>query len=73
VRTRSVHELAERCHYEAGHVEQVARLSLALFDQMQPRHGFGIREREWLEAAAVLHDAGMLISHERHDQHAYYR
>lgn len=72
VRTRSVHELAERCHYEAAHVEQVARLSLALFDQMQARHGFGIREREWLEAAAILHDAGMLISHERHDRHAYY-
>jgi len=72
VRSRSAYELAERCNYEADHAAQVARLALALFDQLQSRHGLGVREREWLEAAALLHDIGMLISHEDHHKHSYY-
>ncbi len=72
IRRRSVVELAERCDYESEHAHQVARLGLALFDQTQPTHGMGDREREWLEYAAVLHDIGMHISYGRHHKHSYY-
>ena len=72
IRRRSVIELAERCDYEAEHANQVARLGLALFDQTQPTHGMGDREREWLEYAAALHDIGMHISYGRHHKHSYY-
>ncbi len=72
VRRRSVIELAERCSYWQEHSQQVTRLALALFDQLQPAHGLGGREREWLEFAALLHDIGVHISHGRHHKHSYY-
>jgi exopolyphosphatase/guanosine-5'-triphosphate,3'-diphosphate pyrophosphatase len=72
VRRRSVLELADRCRVASSHAQQVARLALSLFDQTAPVHGFGAREREWLEYAALLHDAGVHISYERHHQHSYY-
>ena len=72
VRRRSVIELAERCQYAADHARQVARLSLAVFDQTRGAHGMTDREREWLEYAAILHDIGVHISYERHHRHSYY-
>ena len=72
VRRRSVMELAERCSYWPPHAQQVARLALALFDQLQPGHGLADREREWLEFAALLHDVGVHISYGRHHKHSYY-
>jgi exopolyphosphatase/guanosine-5'-triphosphate,3'-diphosphate pyrophosphatase len=72
VRRRSVIELAERCHYVTAHAQQVARLSLALFDQTRRAHGLDDRAREWLEYAALLHDVGVHIGYERHHKHSYY-
>jgi exopolyphosphatase/guanosine-5'-triphosphate,3'-diphosphate pyrophosphatase len=72
VRRRSVIELAERCSYWPEHATQIARLSVALFDQTRGVHGLGDREREWLEYAGILHDIGVHISYERHHKHSYY-
>ena len=72
VRRRSVMELAERCNYARDHAEQVARMALTMFDQTQPSHGLGAREREWLEYSALLHDIGVHISYGRHHKHSYY-
>jgi exopolyphosphatase / guanosine-5'-triphosphate,3'-diphosphate pyrophosphatase len=72
VRRRSVIELAERCSYWPDHSHQIARLSLALFDRTRAIHGMTDKEREWLEYAAILHDAGVHISYERHHRHSYY-
>jgi exopolyphosphatase/guanosine-5'-triphosphate,3'-diphosphate pyrophosphatase len=72
VRRRSIVELAERCSYWPDHANQIARLSLAIFDQTQKVHGLTDREREWLEFAALLHDIGTHISYPRHHKHSYY-
>ena len=72
VRRRSALELAERCGWEVEHSQQVARLALAIFDGLKGIHGFGDREREWLEYAAWLHDVGNHISYEGHHRHSYY-
>ena len=72
VRRRSVFELAERCNYWPEHAQQVARLSVGLFDQTRGLHGLTDREREWLEYAALLHDIGVHISYEGHHKHSYY-
>lgn len=72
VRRRSIVELGERCNYWPEHAQQIARLSLALFDQTRGIHGLTDREREWLEYAALLHDIGVHISYERHHKHSYY-
>ncbi|RPI56922.1 MAG: Ppx/GppA family phosphatase [Acidobacteria bacterium] len=72
VRRRSIIELAERCSYWPEHANQVARLSLSIFDQTRGVHGLTDREREWLEFAALLHDIGTHISYPRHHKHSYY-
>jgi exopolyphosphatase/guanosine-5'-triphosphate,3'-diphosphate pyrophosphatase len=72
VRRRSVIELGERCGYNAAHARHVASLALSVFDQTRAVHHFGDQEREWLEYGALLHDAGVHISYERHHRHSYY-
>ena len=72
IRRRSVIELAERCSYWPEHANQVARLSLSIFDQTRSAHVLTDREREWLEFAALLHDVGTHISYPRHHKHSYY-
>ena len=72
VRRRSVIELGERCGYVSAHARHVSQLALSIFDQTRAVHRLGDREREWLEYAALLHDAGVHISYERHHRHSYY-
>jgi len=72
VRRRSVIELGERCGYNAAHARHVAALALSVFDQTRAVHRLGDQEREWLEYGALLHDAGVHISYERHHRHSYY-
>ncbi len=72
VRKRNILALARRCHASEVHALHVAGLALRLFDQTKPLHGFGQREREWLEFAAILHDIGYLINSRQHHKHAYY-
>ncbi len=61
-----------RCGYREEHAEQVARLSLALFDQLKEVHRLGDEERALLHAAALLHDVGSFVSYNRHHKHSYY-
>ncbi len=72
IRLSSVRHLAKKLHYEKEHCEHVAALALALFDRTTAIHGGGPYNRELLEAAAILHEVGLFISHERHHQHSYY-
>src|SRR5262249_38356961 len=72
VRRRSVVELGERCGYSPVHAKHVAALALSIFDQTRAVHRLGDQEREWLEYGALLHDAGVHISYERHHRHSYY-
>ncbi|HLF15706.1 MAG TPA: Ppx/GppA phosphatase family protein [Bacteroidota bacterium] len=72
IRLSSVRHLAKKLHYEKEHCEHVAALALGIFDQASALHGGGAYEREMLEAAAILHEVGLFISHERHHQHSYY-
>jgi exopolyphosphatase/guanosine-5'-triphosphate,3'-diphosphate pyrophosphatase len=72
VRRRSIIELGERYGYSSAHARHVAHLALAIFDQTRAVHKLGDAEREWLEFAALLHDAGVHISYERHHRHSYY-
>ncbi|HUF29645.1 MAG TPA: Ppx/GppA phosphatase family protein [Gemmatimonadaceae bacterium] len=71
-RTRSLLQLADRCHYEAPHAHQVHDLALQLFDALGARIGCTPEDRQTLADAALLHDIGYHISYERHHKHAYY-
>ncbi|HHE31633.1 MAG TPA: Ppx/GppA family phosphatase [Chlorobaculum parvum] len=72
IRRQSVIELAHRCNWHEPHSRQVARLSLMLFDQLQPLHELKPRYRELLEYAALLHNIGVFISISAHHKHSQY-
>jgi exopolyphosphatase/guanosine-5'-triphosphate,3'-diphosphate pyrophosphatase len=48
--------------FEHRHARQVAKLSLKLFDKLQPLHRMGNSERIWLRVASLLHDVGKSVS-----------
>jgi exopolyphosphatase/guanosine-5'-triphosphate,3'-diphosphate pyrophosphatase len=72
IRYSSVLHIAENFQYEKNHARQVARLALQLYDQTKTLHNLGINERVYLEAAALLHEVGLFISHAQHHRHSYY-
>ncbi len=69
VGTRS---FARRLGYEQQHAEHVRELSIQLFDQLQPVHHMLAHSRVLLEAGALLHDTGHMISHRGHHKHGEY-
>jgi exopolyphosphatase/guanosine-5'-triphosphate,3'-diphosphate pyrophosphatase len=71
-RRRSVEALAAKFAGENAHGQQVARIALAFFDATAK--GLGLRRgaRELLEYAALLHDVGHAIDHDRHHRHTDY-
>jgi exopolyphosphatase/guanosine-5'-triphosphate,3'-diphosphate pyrophosphatase len=69
---RSVRRLADRCDDDPAHSAHVAALALMLFDGTAEQHGLTARSREHLEAAALLANVGLVVSHSRHHLHSYY-
>ena len=69
VGTRS---FARRMGYDQPHAEHVRELSILLFDQLQPAHHLPAQSRVLLEAGALLHDTGHMISHRGHHKHGEY-
>ncbi|HEX2868452.1 MAG TPA: Ppx/GppA phosphatase family protein [Ignavibacteriales bacterium] len=72
IRVQSVQKLAEMCNYDKVHSLHVCGLALQLYDQLEELHRLGPESREYLEAAAILHDVGYHISHSQHHKHSYY-
>jgi exopolyphosphatase / guanosine-5'-triphosphate,3'-diphosphate pyrophosphatase len=57
-RMQAVQNVMRSYEDDEAHVQQVCRLAMLLFDQLQPLHGVATLERDWLEAGALLHDIG---------------
>lgn len=72
VRRFHVMNLMQHYYPFEAHNRHVAKLALALFDGLQDRHGFGLLERELLEAACYLHDIGMAVNYFDHHKHGFY-
>lgn len=64
--------LGERFRYDARHARHVARLAVALFDDLRSEHGLQARDRLRLEVAALLHDIGIFVNLRGHHKHAQY-
>jgi exopolyphosphatase/guanosine-5'-triphosphate,3'-diphosphate pyrophosphatase len=69
VGTRS---FARRLEYDQRHAEHVRELGIMLFDQLQPVHHLPAQSRVLLEAGALLHDVGHMVSHRGHHKHGEY-
>ena len=72
LRLSSVLHLAAIYHYEKKHAHHVNNLALQLFDQTTHLHKLNGQAREYLEAAAILHEVGSFVSHTQHHRHSYY-
>lgn len=72
VRRRSVLELAARFSRDDPADRHVASLATMLFDQTAQAHGYGSKERELLEFAALLHGIGQHIGFPSNNKHAAY-
>lgn len=68
---RLIREFAERCRSDRRHVEHVRLLALNLFDLLHERLELTEEDRGLLEAAALLHDVGQLVSYRKHHKHSY--
>ena len=74
VRRASVLNVAMRYDYDRLHADHVARLALEIFDgtaRTGMHAGDGL-EREWLWAAAMLHDIGVIVDYHDHHKHGFY-
>jgi exopolyphosphatase/guanosine-5'-triphosphate,3'-diphosphate pyrophosphatase len=71
-RRRSVLDLGRRSQWHQAHSEQVARICLELFDQLQPIHRLGADARELIEYGCLLHDIGWHIARQGHHKHSMY-
>jgi exopolyphosphatase/guanosine-5'-triphosphate,3'-diphosphate pyrophosphatase len=69
---RSVEALATRFARTNAHGRQVARLAAMLFDGTAEALGLPPASRELLHHAALLHDIGHAIDHDRHHRHSCY-
>lgn len=64
-------EFVDRCRGDRRHVEQVRVLAIALHEQLAAALGCGAEDAWLLEAAALLHDVGQLVSYRNHHRHSY--
>lgn len=66
------HLLANRYRVDRSHAQQVRKLAISLFDQLQGVHGLSRHDRLLLKVAAILHEVGTFISPKAHHRHGQY-
>jgi exopolyphosphatase/guanosine-5'-triphosphate,3'-diphosphate pyrophosphatase len=72
LRRDSLLRMAEAFDEDKNHVQHATDLALGLFDQLSPLHELSAADRELLEAAGLLHNVGLFVSHAAHHQHSEY-
>ena len=72
LRRDSLLRMADDFEEDRAHIEHATRVSLLLFDALAELHGLRKADRELLEAAGLLHNVGLFISHAAHHQHSEY-
>lgn len=72
IRRRSVLRMAAAFHEDATHIQRSTDLALQLFDGLAAGLGLGAADRGLLEAAGLLHNVGLFVSHAAHHRHSYY-
>ncbi len=63
---------ARRMGVTDTHLKQVTALTDTLYDRFRPLHKLKPEWKNYLKAAAILHDTGEAITPTRHAEHSYY-
>ena len=69
---QSAISIAEKYHADMEHANNVADITVRLFDELHADHGLGRRYRLLLRVACILHEVGAYISDRAHHKHSYY-
>ncbi|HEX7094417.1 MAG TPA: Ppx/GppA phosphatase family protein [Acidimicrobiales bacterium] len=72
IRRQGVQRLLDSFERDRAHVEHATDLALRVFDGTRPAHNLATAERDLLEAAGLLHNVGLFVSHAAHHKHSYY-
>lgn len=64
--------LANHYRVDKAHGQQIRRLTMQLFDQLQELHGLTRHDRLLLKVAAILHEVGSYINPKKHHHHSQY-
>lgn len=72
LRRSAVMYVAGRFHEDLTHAEHITDLALEIFDGLASLHGLDDEDRDLFEAATLLHNVGVYISHSAHHRHSYY-
>jgi len=71
LKDKSIRYILQKYEIEPAHSKQVKKLALLLFDKTYGiLHNFSEKERDLLEAGALLHDIGYYISANAHNKHS---
>ena len=68
----SCRAMGKRFGYEVKHAESVLLLAQQLFDQTKDLHQLDGHARVLLQAAALLHDIGVVVNNDGHHKHSQY-
>jgi CHAD domain-containing protein len=66
MQTMIVEALCARYDADMAHAQHAARAALRLFDELQDLHQLGFRERQWVEAGALLHNVALALDERNH-------
>lgn len=73
IRERSVLNIARKYRVNLDYSQRVTKFALNLFDCTQGHlHQWDDEARQYLWAAAILHNCGLYVSHAAHHKHSYY-
>jgi len=72
IRREGVQRVVDLFERDRAHVEHATDLALRLFDETRTLHELDTHDRDHLEAAGLMHNVGLFISHSAHHKHSYY-
>ena len=72
IRREGVQRVVDLFERDRAHVEHSTDLALRLFDETRSLHNLDTEDRDHLEAAGLMHNVGLFISHSAHHKHSYY-
>ena len=72
LRRDSLMRMVDSFEEDRSDVQHATELALALFDELAPLHGLNVADRHLLEAAGLLHNVGLFVSHAAHHLHSEY-
>ena len=72
IRRESVQRVVNAFERDLSHAEHSTDLALQLFDQTANLHELTHDTRDHLEAAGMMHNVGLFISHSSHHKHSFY-